>query len=238
MEKPLSPRPGDLVIVRRSRWRVGDVRRFDGCALVTLHGAARLDDRAVRRVVAPFDAIEPVERIRRPRVVGARAWRRVGRAVLASEAPAGGLTAARCATIDLIPYQLEPALAVVNGAGTRFLLADEVGLGKTIQAALIAGELLARGSIDRLLVLTPPGLRDQWIEELSTRFGIQAARVDARMLGRTAAGLPLGVNPWTTVTVAVASIDYVKRPEVGPSVTAVPWDLVIDDEAASIAADS
>ena len=52
---------------------------------------------------------------------------------------------------------------MARGLGTRLLLADAVGLGKTIQAGLVVAELLARGSIDRVLVLTPPGLRDQWV---------------------------------------------------------------------------
>jgi superfamily II DNA or RNA helicase len=238
MQKPRSPRPGDLVTVRRSRWRVADVRHYDTCALVTLRGAGRPDTGIVRRVLAPFDLIDPIERVRRARVVGARAWRHACRAALAADVSPGGLAAARSAAIDLLPYQLEPALAVVRGLGTRFLLADEVGLGKTIQAGLVASELIARGSIDRVLVLAPAGLRDQWVDELSRRFGLESTRVDARMLCRTASGLPVGVNPWATAAVAVASIDYVKRPEVAPAVAAIPWDLVVVDEAHTAAADS
>jgi superfamily II DNA or RNA helicase len=238
MQKPRSPCPGDLVIVRRSRWRVADVRHYETCALVTLHGAGHTGARAVRRVVSPFDLIEPIDRVRRPRFVGSRSWRRACRAAIAAEIPAGGLVAGRAAAIDLLPYQLEPALAVVRGIGSRFLLADEVGLGKTIQAALVAAELIARGAIDRVLVLTPAGLRDQWVDELSRRFAIAGTRVDAPMLRRAAAGLPIGVNPWSTVAVAVASIDYVKRPEVLPAVASISWDLIVVDEAHTVAADS
>jgi superfamily II DNA or RNA helicase len=238
MQKPQSPRPGDLVTVRRARWRIVDVRPHDGCSLVTLHAVARPFAGLVRRVLSPFDRIEPVDRLRQARFVTPRIWRRACRAALAADVPAGGLVAARAAAIDLLPYQLEPALAVVRGRATRLLLADEVGLGKTIQAGLVAAELIARGAVDRTLVLTPAGLRDQWIEELSRRFGIDATRVDARMLRRATAVLPIGVNPWRTVPVAVASIDYVKRPEVVSAVTSVPWDLVVVDEAHTAAADS
>jgi len=238
MQKLQSLRPGDLVVVRRLRWRVVDLRPYDGCALVTLRSTLRPDDGALRRVVAPFDVIEPVDRPRRARLVGARAWRHAFRAALATELPAGGLAAAAAAAIDLLPYQLEPALAVARGLGTRLLLADEVGLGKTIQAGLVAAELIARGGIDRVLILTPAGLRDQWTDELSRRFGIECTRVDARMLRRCAIALPVGVNPWSTIAVAVASIDYVKRPEVVPAVTSIPWDLVVVDEAHMVAADS
>ncbi|HKB09695.1 MAG TPA: helicase-related protein [Vicinamibacterales bacterium] len=224
--------------MRGSRWRVVDVRAYDGCTLVTLQGAVRPYAGERRRVVTPFDVIEPLDRVRRSRFVGARPWRRACRAALAADVPAGGLVAAAAAAIDLLPYQLEPALAVVRGLATRLLLADEVGLGKTIQAGLVAAELIARGAIDRALILTPAGLRDQWADELSRRFGIGSTRVDVRMLRRAAVALPVGVNPWSTIAVAVASIDYVKRPEVVRAVTSIPWDLVVVDEAHTVAADS
>ena len=115
-------------------------------------------------------------------------------------------------------------MAIVRGLGTRVLLADEVGLGKTIQAGLVASELIARGSIDRLLVLTPPGLREQWRQELGDRFGIDVTGVDGPALRRLATRLPVGVNPWSTLAAAVASVDYVKRPEVFPAAAAGRWD--------------
>jgi len=147
MQKPPPPRPGDLVVVRRSRWRVVDVRSYADCAIVTLESALRPSAGARRRVVSPFDPIEPVDRVPRARVVGPRIWRRACRAAIAADVSAGGLLAARTAAIELLPYQLEPALAIVRGIGTRLLLADEVGLGKTIQAALVASELIARGGV-------------------------------------------------------------------------------------------
>jgi superfamily II DNA or RNA helicase len=238
MQKSPPPHAGDLVVVRGARWRVADVRAYDGCALLTLHGVARPFDGRVRRVLSPFDRIEPVERSRRARFVDSRTWRRVCRSAIATAVPPGSLAAAGTAAIDLLPYQLEPALAIVRGHGTRLLLADEVGLGKTIQAGLIANELIARGSAERVIVLAPAGLRDQWVEELAVRFRIEAVRVDAGALRRTASLLPIGVNPWLTAPVAIASIDYVKRPEVLPAVAAVPWDLVVVDEAHTAAAES
>jgi superfamily II DNA or RNA helicase len=135
-------------------------------------------------------------------------------------------------------HQLEPALAVVRGFGCRVLLADEVGLGKTIQAAIVLAELKERGAADRVLVLTPAGLREQWAAELSARFGIDARVVDAVTMRRRVAEMPIGVNPWTIERVAVASIDYVKRAEVLPAVAADSWDVVVVDEAHAAAGDS
>ena len=137
-----------------------------------------------------------------------------------------------------MPHQLEPALAVVRGRGSRLLLADDVGLGKTIQAGLVVSELLARNAIDRVLILTPAGLREQWEQELSRRFAIAAAAVDGRVLRRLATTLPIGVNPWSTLAAGVASVDYVKRPEVLPAVAACSWDIVVVDEAHGVAGDS
>jgi hypothetical protein len=137
-----------------------------------------------------------------------------------------------------MPHQLEPALAILHGRGCRILLADEVGLGKTIQAGIAIAELIARGSADRVLVLTPSGLREQWAHELSTRFGIAAHLADAAGLRRRAADMPIGVNPWSIERVAIASIDYVKRPEVFPAAAATPWDVLVVDEAHGAAGDS
>ena len=231
-------RPGDLVYMRRARWRIVGVRAYEDCQVVTLSGMASPHLGIERRVLTPFETIVPVERPRRPRVVRGVRWRRALRALIVADTPPGSLRAARAARIDLMGHQLEPALAVVRGMGSRLLLADEVGLGKTIQAGLVASELLRRGSIDRILVVTPAGLREQWAQELADRFALPAASVDGHMLRRLAATLPVGVNPWSTLSAAITSVDYVKRPEVLPAVAACTWDLVIVDEAHGVAGDS
>ena len=189
-------------------------------------------------MLVPFDVIEPAARRLSPRLVGARHWRRACRSLIASDTPAGSLHAARSARIDLLPHQLAPALAIVRGLATRALLADEVGLGKTIQAGLVAAELLERGVCQRILIVTPAGLRDQWARELSERFAIAAPVVDGPLLRRLAAALPIGLSPWLTLPIAVASVDYVKRPEVLPAVSACTWDLVVVDEAHGVVGDS
>jgi superfamily II DNA or RNA helicase len=233
-----SGRPGDLVLVRRARWRIVHVRAYEDCDMVTLCGLAPPQLGLERHLLVPFDRLEPIAHPTRPRVVHTSTWSRACRALIAADGPPGSLRAARSARIDLLPHQLEPAMAILRGLGTRILLADEVGLGKTIQAGLIASELLARGLIERVLVLTPPGLRDQWLEELGDRFAIDATGVDGHVLRRLAATLPVGVNPWRMLTTAVVSIDYVKRLEVLPAAASRRWDLVILDEAHACGGDS
>src|SRR3989442_2847377 len=171
-------RPGDLVRVRRQRWRVVDVRAYEACQVLTLAGVGTPDADGERRLIAPFDTIEPIERSGRLRLVARRPWRRACRHLIATNTPPGALRSGRHARIDLLPHQLEPALAVVRGKGSRVLLADDVGLGKTIQAGVLVAELRARGAADRVLILTPAGLREQWADELSTRFDLDAEVVD------------------------------------------------------------
>jgi superfamily II DNA or RNA helicase len=227
-----------LVRARRERWRVADIRVYGSCRLLTLRSAEPGAHGVTRRLLTPFDEVEAMARRDRPRRVGARLWRRAARALVAADTPPGALRTAARANLDLLPHQLEPALAVLRGAGTRVLLADDVGLGKTIQAGLILSELLARVVVDRALVITPAGVRDQWAGELSARLGIDVALADARALRQRAAALPMGVNPWSTLPIAIASIDYVKRPEVLPAVQACRWDVLVVDEAHATAGDS
>src|SRR4030095_3828905 len=94
------------------------------------------------------------------------------------------------------------------------LIADEVGLGKTIEAALVVAEVLARATSGHALIVCPGSLRDQWRHELETRFGLVAVTMDSSAIARAASSFMAGSNPWTAAPVIVASIDYIKRPEV------------------------
>jgi superfamily II DNA or RNA helicase len=135
----------------------------------------------------------------------------------------------------VIPFQLEPALALLRGAGCRLLLADAVGLGKTIQAGLIIAETLARRPDARALVIAPAGLREQWCDELRRRFGLEPMIFDAVGVARRAAQLPADVNPWAAQAISVTSIDYVKRPEAIRALEALTWDVMVFDEAHNLA---
>ncbi|HWF84740.1 MAG TPA: SNF2-related protein, partial [Vicinamibacterales bacterium] len=231
-------KPGDLVRVRRARWRIVDVRPYDACQLITLSGTGESNARVERRVIAPFDAIDRIDDARRPRIVGPCRWRRACRDLLAANTPPGGLRCASHGHMDLFPHQLEPALAVLRGLGSRALLADDVGLGKTVQAGLVIAELVARGSAERILILTPAGVREQWAAELAQRLGINAAIVDAAGVRRRVAALPVGFNPWRAAPIAIASVDYVKRRDVLPSVASCRWDVVVIDEVHNVSGDS
>ena len=228
---PSETRVGDLVRVRRQRWRVTDVLAHDECRLLTLSGASATNLGIERRFVSPFDVIDRVDEPRRPRIVGPHRWRGELRTLIADAGSAETLRTASRADITLLPHQLEPALAVTRGMGTRVLIADEVGLGKTIQAGLIVSELVDRGAAERVLIVTPAGLRDQWLEELRRRFGLEGELLDAREVRQRASRLTVGINPWTTCPIAVTSSDYIKRPEVLAAAVGCRWDVLVVDEA-------
>ena len=122
----------DVVRVRRARWRIVDIRPYPRCDLLTLVGAGPSNLGSVRRVLRPFDVVVRLERREQPRRVSLRWWRRACRAAVAGETPPGGLHCAVSARMDLLPHQLEPALAILRGLGSRVLeLGGDSGTDRT-----------------------------------------------------------------------------------------------------------
>ena len=107
-------------------------------------------------------------------------------------------------------YQLVPLLMALKQDVVRLLIGDDVGIGKTIEAGMIARELLDRGEINRFAVLCPPHLVDQWVQELDDRFHIKAVSVTAASAARLERGLPLTDNIFTVHPYTVVSLDYIK----------------------------
>lgn len=107
-------------------------------------------------------------------------------------------------------YQLVPLLMALKLDPVRLLVADDVGLGKTIEAALIARELHDRGDIHRLAVLCPPHLVDQWVTELDQRFNLLAEAVTSGSAKRLEHDVPQGHSIFTQYPYTVVSLDYIK----------------------------
>ena len=226
---PSRHEPGALLDVRGETWTLTRAQPFDACAILTLEGRDRSNAGERLRVIDPFDRPRPLAN-QKPRKRSRRAVVASALYAVTAARDASRLWTAADAAIELWPHQLEPALAVIGGA-TRLLLADAVGLGKTIQAGLIVSELMARGWIEHTLIVCPAGLRDTWARELGDRFGIAASVIDQASLADRIALLPPGVSPWSGHAVAIASIDFVKREEVLAAIDNEPIDLVIADEA-------
>ena len=227
-----SVRAGDVVRIRGERWRIVRRLAYERAAIVDTSGCDAANRGVRARFLLPCEPIDRIEVSSAPRVVSPAAWRRVARRVLGEASPSWtSLRAAATAGISIVPFQLEPALALMRGAGCRMLIADEVGLGKTIQAGLVIAEIVARRPDARAIVICPAGLRDQWRDELRSRFDLAADVVDAAAVARSSACLPIGMNPWSTWPLAIASIDYVKRAEVIRCFESLIWDVVVFDEA-------
>ena len=107
-------------------------------------------------------------------------------------------------------YQLVPLLMALRLNTVRLLIADDVGIGKTIEAGLIVRELMDRGEVTRLAVLCPPHLVEQWQQELASHFNLQAAALTAASAGRIERDLPHGVSLFDHYACVVVSLDYIK----------------------------
>lgn len=127
---------------------------------------------------------------------------------------------------NIVPfdYQVKTARHVLKNLRGRALLCDEVGLGKTIEAGLIAMEYLLRGLARRILILTPPSLAEQWHLEMQDKFNLDFITYDSDLFRAKA-------NPWADFPLIIASLDTAKRTPHREMVLASSYDLVIVDEA-------
>ena len=130
------------------------------------------------------------------------------------------------------PYQFVPLIMALRLNPVRLLVADDVGVGKTIETAMIARELLDRGLVGRVGVLCPPHLCEQWEEELRTKFNIDAAIVSSSRIGRLERGLPRGdISLYQHYRHLVVSIDFVKSDRNRRMFLDNAPDFIIVDEA-------
>jgi superfamily II DNA or RNA helicase len=129
------------------------------------------------------------------------------------------------------PYQLVPLLMALKLDTVRLLVADDVGIGKTIEAGLIARELLDRGEINRLAVLCPPPLAEQWQAELRDKFHIEAELVLASTAARLERNLSLGESLFERHPFVIVSMDYIKSDRRREEFKRACPEFVIVDEA-------
>ena len=232
--QPLPPSltAGAAVIVRGRSRRLDAIVDHDDCSELRFDGG---DAARARTLLWPFDRPAAIRTGPLPiRVVRPRAWlahlRRLQAAdvdVLTPRAPVGD--------VSVMPFQLAPCLAMARGTA-RLLLADEVGLGKTIQCGWIVADLVARNPLARILIAVPASVKHQWITELARRFTLALEDIDARRLRARIADLPVDVSPWAPPGIYISSLDFLKRPDVAASACGTLWDLLVADEAHTAAA--
>ncbi len=140
------------------------------------------------------------------------------------------------AAMDSLPYQLEPTQMVLNRPRQRILIADEVGLGKTLEAGILISELIARGKGKRILVVTVKNMMMQFQKELWNRFTIPLVRLDSNRIQKIRSNLPSNYNPFFYYDKTIVSVDTLKRDvEYRTHLENAYWDIIVIDEAQNVA---
>jgi len=140
-------------------------------------------------------------------------------------------------------FQLVPLARAMRMPRVSLLLADDVGLGKTIEAGLILAELIRKRRIRRVLIITPASLRSQWQSEMEEKFSLSFDIVDRSVTHKLQKELGLDANPWRALPHIITSYHFLRQPDVleqfeatcrmqqGHVSAQLPWDLLIVDEA-------
>jgi superfamily II DNA or RNA helicase len=246
------PAIGALVSVRGQQWVVSDVEPAERATVVALQSVERLGDTLEvvwevepgRRVlpagslpdVAP-DGFDPPERL--AAFLDAVRWTAV------TSADVKTLQSPFRSGVAIEDYQLEPVVRAVDAPRVNLLLADDVGLGKTIEAGLVAQELLLRHRSRKIMVVCPAGLTIKWRDEMAEKFGLDFTVIDSERCALVRREYGSAANPFGVYPLSIVSLPWLRMPKAqrllaevlpadGPSLPRT-FDLLILDEAHHVA---
>ena len=254
------PEPGQLVEIRRRQWVVGDIDAsvIDGNAggelrqhLVNL---TSVDEDALGEELDIVWEIEPgarvLEKAGLPRITGHDDAERLDAFLdavnwgAATNADRSFLQAPFRSGVTIEDYQLDPLVRAIDMARVNLLIADDVGLGKTIEAGLVIQELLVRHRARTVLIVCPASLQVKWQTEMLEKFGLEFRIVDTEYIRRLRRERGIHANPWTSFPRLVTSMDWMKSGEglrlmkdTLPPHPTYPrkFDILVVDEAHNVA---
>jgi Helicase conserved C-terminal domain/SNF2-related domain len=220
-----APHPGDIVACRHRQWLVEDVVPPPEPRNATRVRMVCLDDDNAGRVLEVLWELELGARVLQPEAHGLGSVarldppRRFGAYLHALKWSSVTATDAKLfqapfrAGIHLLDYQLTPLFKALSLPRANLFIADDVGLGKTVEAGLVLSELLLRQRVEFVLIVCPASVCLQWQSEMEKRFGLHFDVMTRQLIARRRQERGFGVNPWTTHNRFIISHPLVRRPE-------------------------
>lgn len=249
------PEPGQLVEVRRRQWVVAEVDTSK-LGSVQQHAVrlASIDEDALGEELQVIWEIEPgahvIERAGLPAITGQddsdtlEAFLDAVRWGAATNADRGFLQAPFRSGVTLEDFQLDPLVRAIDMARVNLLIADDVGLGKTIEAGLVIQEMLLRHRARTVLIVCPASLQEKWRLEMAEKFGLEFRIVDSTYIKEMRRERGIHANPWNSFPRLITSMDWAKTGEglrafrdILPARANYPrkFDLLVVDEAHNVA---
>lgn len=235
--------PGARVLIRDAEWLVRKVDRTStgGQALAVVGLSELVKDKKSTFLTEIEDSVQILDPVKTELVADDSSNYRKSllyiESLLRMKSPTGpGIHVGHRAAMDTVPYQLDPAIQALDQARARILIADGVGLGKTLEAGILVSELIRRGRGKRILVVAIKSMLTQFQKEFWNRFTIPLTRLDSTGLQRIRQKIPSNQNPFQFYDKTIISGDTLKRDaEYRTYIENSYWDIIVIDEAHNVA---
>lgn len=235
--------PGMRIEVRNEEWTVRRVdNASDGGQLITCEGVSELvlgkEGYFLTELEDKIHILDPAEtKLVEDNSSNYKASLLYIESLLRKRVPTGEqIYMGHKAAMDSLPYQLDPTKQALQQPRQRILIADNVGLGKTLEAGILMSELMRRGKGKRILVLAVKSMLTQFQKEMWNRFSIPLTRLDSAGIQKVRNKIPTNHNPFHYYDKAIISIDTLKSDvEYRHHLEQAYWDIIVIDEAHNVA---